>query len=41
VLAGRRVLRATIMNPRTTVGDVVQVLDVLESLAGSVSLGRD
>ena len=35
VLAGRRVLRATIMNPRTTAGDAVQVLDVLESLAGS------
>lgn len=41
VLAGRRVLRSTIMNPRTTVGDVGQVLDVLESLAGSVPLGRD
>jgi L-2,4-diaminobutyrate decarboxylase len=36
VLDGRRVLRATIMNARTTAGDVVQVLDVLESLAKSV-----
>ena len=37
VLTGRRVLRATVMNPRTTAGDVVQVLDVLESLARSAS----
>jgi L-2,4-diaminobutyrate decarboxylase len=35
VLGGRRVLRATVMNPRTTAADVMQLLDVLESLAGS------
>ena len=33
VLAGRRVLRAAIMNPRTTASDVMRVLDVLEALA--------
>ena len=41
VLGGRRVLRATVMNPRTTARDVMRVLDVLEALAESVSLGRD
>ena len=34
VLGGRRVLRATVMNPRTTADDVVRVLDRLSALAG-------
>ena len=34
VLGGRRVLRATVMNPRTTADDVARVLDRLSALAG-------
>ena len=34
VLGGRRVLRATVMNPRTTAGDLARVLDRLSVLAG-------
>jgi L-2,4-diaminobutyrate decarboxylase len=33
VLGGRRVLRATIMNPRTTAEDVARVLDGLDAVA--------
>lgn len=33
VLGGRRVLRATLMNPRTTAADLERVLDGLESVA--------
>jgi L-2,4-diaminobutyrate decarboxylase len=33
VLGGRRVLRATVMNPRTTVGDLERVLDGLADVA--------
>ena len=33
VLGGRRVLRVTLMNPRTTPDDVVRVLDCLSALA--------
>jgi L-2,4-diaminobutyrate decarboxylase len=32
VLGGRRVLRATIMNPRTTARDLERVLDGLETV---------
>jgi L-2,4-diaminobutyrate decarboxylase len=32
VLGGRRVLRATLMNPRTTASDLIRVLDGLETL---------
>jgi L-2,4-diaminobutyrate decarboxylase len=38
VLGGRRMLRVTIMNPRTTAADLEQVLDGLEAL-GSGLLG--
>jgi hypothetical protein len=33
MLGGRRVLRATIMNPRTTAGDTRAILDGLASIA--------
>jgi L-2,4-diaminobutyrate decarboxylase len=36
VLGGRRMLRATLMNPRTTPGDIARVLDGLASLAGEL-----
>jgi L-2,4-diaminobutyrate decarboxylase len=36
VLGGRRVLRATLMNPRTTAGDLARVLDGLEKLAADL-----
>jgi L-2,4-diaminobutyrate decarboxylase len=36
VLGGRRVLRATIMNPRTTAGDVERVLDGLAKVAATL-----
>jgi len=36
VLAGRRVLRVTIMNPRTTAADLEQVLDGLEALGSGL-----
>jgi L-2,4-diaminobutyrate decarboxylase len=34
VLGGRRVLRVTLMNPRTTPGDLDRVLDGLEAIGG-------
>jgi L-2,4-diaminobutyrate decarboxylase len=34
VLGGRRVLRVTLMNPRTTSGDLDRVLDGLETIGG-------
>lgn len=37
VLGGRRVLRATIMNPRTTHADVTRVLDGLETLGSALA----
>ena len=33
VLGGRRVLRVTLMNPRTTAADLERVLDGLEAVA--------
>ena len=33
VLGGRRVLRATVMNPRTTAGDLARVIERLSALA--------
>lgn len=36
VLAGRRVLRVTLMNPRTTAADVARVLDGLEKLGAEL-----
>jgi len=36
VLGGRRVLRVTLMNPRTTAGDLVRVLDGLEKLGADL-----
>jgi L-2,4-diaminobutyrate decarboxylase len=36
VLGGRRVLRATVMNPRTTSGDLERVLDGLAALGGEL-----
>jgi L-2,4-diaminobutyrate decarboxylase len=36
VLGGRRVLRATLMNPRTTAGDLARVLDGLEKLGADL-----
>jgi L-2,4-diaminobutyrate decarboxylase len=36
VLGGRRVLRVTLMNPRTTAGDLDRVLDGLESLGAGL-----
>jgi L-2,4-diaminobutyrate decarboxylase len=36
VLGGRRVLRVTLMNPRTTPGDLERVLDGLEAIGGSL-----
>jgi hypothetical protein len=33
MLGGRRVLRVTVMNPRTSVVDLATVLDALEALA--------
>ena len=45
VLGGRRVLRATIMNPRTTADDLRAILDGIERTAtelfhGAVAAGR-
>jgi len=37
VLGGRRVLRATIMNPRTETGDLERLLDGLERTAGKLA----
>ena len=36
-LGGRRVLRVTVMNPRTTSGDLVRVLDGLAALGATVA----
>jgi L-2,4-diaminobutyrate decarboxylase len=36
VLGGRRVLRVTLMNPRTTAGDLARVLDGLEKLGADL-----
>jgi L-2,4-diaminobutyrate decarboxylase len=40
VLAGRRVLRATIMNPRTTSRDVERVLEGLAAAAADLRRGE-
>jgi L-2,4-diaminobutyrate decarboxylase len=37
MLAGRRVLRATIMNPRTSAADVDRTLDRLAAIAAPLS----
>jgi L-2,4-diaminobutyrate decarboxylase len=40
VLGGRRVLRATLMNPRTTAADLERVLDGLEAVAARLARAR-